>query len=117
MRRRIRAADQVVPAGPDTVPAGHYFDARGGANRRGVTGLEAHAAGGEGVEVRRLVVRVAVAGEFFGAEIVGEDDDEIERTARGRVRGGNDERDDQQRDEESHHGPLVYRRAGAPPRP
>jgi hypothetical protein len=59
----------------------------GRANRGGRVGVgEAHAFAGQPIDVRRADVRVAVAGEIAPAEIVDQEEDEVDR--RGRCGGG-----------------------------
>ena len=55
--------------------------------------LEAHAGGGEPVEVRRLVGLAAVGRDAFEAEVVGHDKDDVGSALGGGGRGGKHERE------------------------
>lgn len=61
----------------ETVLPGHERDARRRAERVDIKRLETHTLAGHAVEVWRLVLLVAVAGEFFRAQIVSEDEDDV----------------------------------------
>ena len=72
---RLHAAELDVVAG--VRHAGHEADAGGRAEGLNVAAFEAHAGGGEGVEVGRFVGLAAVGAERFVAEVVGHDEDDV----------------------------------------
>jgi hypothetical protein len=89
------------------VQAGHEHAARRRAHGAARVELrEAHALGGELVEVRRLNQLLPVAAEFPIAEIVGEDEDDVWF---GRLRAGRGD----QREDEKKRGEEAHERTGA----
>ncbi len=64
-------------AGPVGIQAAHDHHTCRSAKRRCIRVLEANALGGHPVQMRSRVDRAAVAGQAFGSDIVGHDDDHI----------------------------------------
>ena len=96
----LRAAEEVGVARACGILAGLNAGARRRAHRAGGIGAgETHAARGEGVEVRRLVERAAVTAEITLAEIVGEDEDEVERLVGGVGLGEAQEEEEQEEEQ------------------
>jgi hypothetical protein len=73
------------------VATGEKFGAGGGADGLDEKTVEAHAAGGDGVDVGRADGGVAVETVIAPAGVVGEEDDDVGRARR--VGGGGGERD------------------------
>lgn len=59
--------------------AGHDLKARRVAERRGVARLKLYARLRQTVEIGCAMLRIAIAGQFFGPEIVGHDDNKVRR--------------------------------------
>ena len=75
---KLRSAAVPLVAKPRLVAASHQAGSRGAAVRaRDVSLRESNARRGDGVDVRRRDLRIALAAEFAVALIVGEEDDEV----------------------------------------
>ena len=75
----------------EAVLAGHECDAGGRAEWHGVEGFEAGAVSGEPIEVGGQVLGAAVAAEFFGAEVICEDEDDVGAVVGDEERGEEEE--------------------------
>ena len=82
----LEAGGDAAHAGAGVVAAGEEFGAGGSADGLDKKAVEAHAAGGDGVDVRRADGSVAVETVVAPASVVGEEDDDVGRA--GRARGG-----------------------------
>lgn len=87
----VQFAEAVVVS--DIVLPGHELGPGRRAERLGISAIEAHASGGEAVEIRCAVGSPATGADTLVAKIVGEDEDDI--GFRGRGRGGRVERSEE----------------------
>jgi hypothetical protein len=105
----LAAEADVEHAAAGVIPPGEEFRPRRRADRADVEAIEQRAGSGQGIDVRRSQVRVAVNAEIAPALIVGEDDDDVgtrrgcrrREACRGQCRS---HPDGEKRETEGHHG-------------